>query len=92
MQIVLNTHMDCTYSCEFGRLEINQLLFTDDTALVADSEEKLCRLVSEFSRACERKDLKVNVGKSKVKVREWVRMHARLNGKPLEEVDCFKYM
>ena len=30
--------------------EINQLLFADDTALVADSEEKLCRLVSEFVR------------------------------------------
>ena len=27
-----------------GILEINQLLFSDDTALVADSEEKLCRL------------------------------------------------
>ena len=25
-----------------GRFEINQLLFADDTALVADSEEKLC--------------------------------------------------
>ena len=30
-----------------GRFEINQLLFANDTALVADSEEKLCRLVSE---------------------------------------------
>ena len=29
-----------------GRFEINQLLFADDTALVADSEEKLCRFVS----------------------------------------------
>ena len=28
-----------------GRFEINQLLFADDTALVADSEEKLCRLI-----------------------------------------------
>ena len=26
------------------RFEINLLLFTDDAALVADSEEKLCRL------------------------------------------------
>ena len=26
-----------------GRLEMNQLLFTDDTALVADSDGKLCR-------------------------------------------------
>ena len=32
-----------------GRFEINQLLFADDTALVADSEDKLCRLASEFS-------------------------------------------
>ena len=31
-----------------GRFEINKLVFPDDTALVADLEEKLCRLVSEF--------------------------------------------
>ena len=47
------------------RFEINQLLFAGDTALVADLE-KLCRLVSEFSRVCERRKLKVNVGKSEV--------------------------
>ena len=35
-------------SANGGRFEINQLLFADDTALVADSEEKLGRLVSEF--------------------------------------------
>ena len=29
-----------------GRFKINQLLFADDTAPVADSEEKLCRLVA----------------------------------------------
>ena len=49
-----------------GRFEINQLLFADDTALVADSEQKLCRLVTEFGRVCERRTLIVNVGKSKV--------------------------
>ena len=36
-------------SANGGRFDINQLLFAD-TALVADSEEKLCRLVSEFGR------------------------------------------
>ena len=49
---------------------------------MADSEEKLCR--------------QVNVGKSKV-IRcsmygNGGRMHTRLNGEPLEEVDCFKYL
>ena len=29
-------------SANGGRFEINQLLFADDAALVADSEEKLC--------------------------------------------------
>ena len=49
-----------------SRFEINQLLFADDTALMADSEEKLCRLVSEFGRACRRRKLRANVGKSKI--------------------------
>ena len=43
-------------SANGGRFEINQLLFAaDDTALVADSDEKLGRMVSEFSRVCEKK-------------------------------------
>ena len=37
-----------------GRFEINQL-FANDTALVADSEEKLCKSVIEFGRVIERK-------------------------------------
>ena len=49
-----------------GRFEISQLLFADDTALVADSEDKLCSLVSEFDRVYKRRKLRVNVGKSKV--------------------------
>ena len=48
-------------SANGGRFVINQLLFVNDTALVADSEKKLCRLVSEFGRACERRRFRVNV-------------------------------
>ena len=35
--------------------EINQLLFADDLALVADSEEKMCRLVSEIGSMRKKK-------------------------------------
>ena len=42
-------------SANGGRFEVNQPLFADDTALVADSEEKLCRQVSEFGKVCERR-------------------------------------
>ena len=58
-------------SANGGRFEMNQLVFADDTALVADSENKLCRLVIEFGRVCERRKLRVNVGKSKVMRCSW---------------------
>ena len=83
-------------SANGSRFEIYQLLFADDTALVADSEEKLCRLVSEFDRVCERRKLSVNVGKSKVmrcfRYANGDRVHVIRNGELLEEVDCFKYL
>ena len=70
-------------SANGGRFEMNQLLFTDDTALLADSEKKLCKLVSKFHRICERKKLKVNESKSKVtRCLQYVngsRMHVTLN-------------
>ena len=53
-------------SASGGRFEINQLLFAADTVPAADSEGKLCRLVSEFGRVWERRKLRVNVGKSKL--------------------------
>ena len=75
-------------SANGGRFEINQLLFADYTALVADSEDKLCRLVSEFGRLCERRKWRVNVGKSKVmrcsRYGNGDRMHVILNGEPLD--------
>ena len=83
-------------SANGGRFEINQLLFVDDAPLVADSEEKLYRLTSEFDRVCERRKLRVNIGKSKgmrcSTYGNGDRMHVILNGDPLEEVDCFKYL
>ena len=83
-------------SANGGSFEINQLLFADDIALVADSEEKLGRLVSEFGRVCERRKFRVNVGESKVmrcsRYGNGDRMHVLLNGEPLEEVYCFKYL
>ena len=83
-------------SANGGRFEINQLLFVDDTAIVADSEQKLCRLASEFGRVCERGKLRVSVGMSKVmrcsRYGNGGRIHVILNGEPFEEVDCFKYL
>ena len=49
-----------------GRFEINQPLFAEDTALVADSEEKLYKLVSKFGTLSKSRKFRLNVGKSTV--------------------------
>ena len=62
---------------------------------MADSEDKLCRLVSEFCRVCERRKLTVNESESKVRCSSYgnrSRLHLSLNGEPLEAVDCFKHL
>ena len=47
-------------------------------------------------RVCEIRKLRVNVGKSKVmrssRYENGGRMHVILNGEPLEEADCLKYL
>ena len=52
--------------------------------------------MSEFGGVCERRKLRVNVGNSKVmrcsRYGNGDRIHVILNGEPLEEVDCFKYL
>ena len=63
------------------------------------THEKLCKLVSLYGRVRERRKLReCYEGLSPTKVmrrsryENLGRMHARLNGKPLEKVDCFKYL
>ena len=52
--------------------------------------------MSEFSGVCKRIKLRVNVGKSKVmrclRYGNGGPMHVILNGEPLVEVNCFKYL
>ena len=72
------------------------MLFADGTVVVADSEEKLCRLVTGFGRVCKGRNLRVNVGKSKVMRctigEDGNRLNVVLDGEVLEEVDQFKYL
>ena len=59
------------------------------------TERKLCQLVTEFGRVCERRKLRVNVGISKVmrctRSEDDARLNVMLNGEALE-VDQFKYL
>ena len=76
--------------------EVSQLLFAEDTVLVADSKKKLERLVEGFGRVCRRRKLKVKVVKSKVmrSARDGIvgEMNIIMDGLVLEKVEVFKYL
>ena len=65
-------------------------LFAGETALVADSD-KLCALGSEFDKVCEDNNVVSECSKV-LDVCSWGRMNVRVNGEPLEEVDCYTYL
>ena len=60
---------------------------------MANSDEKLCRQVSEFGSLCEGKDLRENICTKKVMgCSRYVNvgpMHVRLHGERLEDVDHY---
>ena len=63
---------------------------------MADSGERLCGLVSEFSGVFEGERSRVDIGGSGFvrcsRYGGWGGMYVILDGEPLEEVDCFKYL
>ncbi len=76
---------------------MNQVLFADDKALVADSQERLKQLVEEFGRVSERRKLRLNENKSKVMKSTWFavdrKTNVSLNGRLVSEiVEWFKYI
>ena len=75
--------------------ELGQLLFADDTAIVADSHDKLQRMLDSFGSVCGRRKLVVNVSKSRVVVYTRglsVQQQFTFGQDVLDEVDSFKYL
>ena len=53
---------------EWRGLRNKQILYEDDPVLVTETREHLQYIVSVFERACDSMGLKINVGKSKVRL------------------------
>ena len=71
-------------------------MFTDDTVLLGDSEEKLNRLVQEFGSVCQRRKLTVNESKIKImrigKNGEANEVNVSMNDRRMEEVETYRYL
>ena len=71
------------------------LLYPDDLALCAESEEDLTVMVGWFGEVCRRRGLNLNAGKSKVIVlngEEGLECEVHVDWVRLEHVPEFKYL
>ena len=79
-----------------GGHNINNIRYADDTVLVADTEEKLQRLVNRLQEACNRKGLKINVNKTEVmgisKGDQRLPVNISLENKQINQVSSYTYL
>ena len=52
---------------KIARRNLNNLIYTDDTPLMAESEEELNRLLMKVKQESEKSGLKLNIQKIKIK-------------------------
>ena len=93
-EVILN-ELDGVAGINVGGKNINNLRYADDTALVADSQEKLQSLVNILVRESEYKGLRVNAAKTQVLVvskRDAFPTNIYVNGQQLKQVRSFKYL
>ena len=92
-EIIMRDLMDLD-GIKFGGRNINNIRYAVDTALIADSEEKLQALVLCLARASGERGLKLNVAKTKVMViskgDEHIETNINVNGKVLGQVEKYK--
>ena len=79
-----------------GGMNINNIRYADDTVLIADTEEKLQRLVDRLDEECRGVGLKINIGKTEVmgvtKRKEQLRMNVKVDGQAVKQVRSFRYL
>ena len=77
---------------------VSNIRYADDTVVVADSEEKLQRLVEALYTACIARDLHINLRKGKTEVMgitkraEDMSVNVRIEGRRITQVQNYKYL
>ena len=74
---------------KIGGRNINNLIYADDTILMAESEEELKRLLMKVKEETEKRGLKFNIQKTKIMVSGPITSW-QIDGETMETVtDCF---
>ena len=68
--------------------------FADDMALLAENERILKNMLVELHERCEDYGMKINISKTKAMVigRKPKKIHIRIKGESIDQVDSFKYL
>ena len=94
-QLVMNelTELD---GIKIGGRNVNNIRYADDMVLLADTEEKLQRLMDELTEQCRIKGLRINKSKTEVmgvtKRRERLPVSINIEGVAIRQVEKFKYL
>ena len=79
-----------------GGMNINNLRFADDTAVIADAEDKLQFLMTTLKDACEKHGMEINTKKNKTEVmvisKEPEKCSIYLNGEKINQTETFTYL
>ena len=82
--------------CSVGGININNLRYADDTALIADDPVKLQAIIEKVNSVSENYGLRMNIKKTKTMVisreRTAPEIDMRVNGEKLKQEDEFKYL
>ena len=88
-------HSDDEPGVNMGGHNINNIRFTDDTGLIAGSQEDLQNLLNVIYERSEKFGMKINTAKTEVMImNNWDKEKAEimLNGVTLKQVEKFKYL
>ena len=79
-----------------GGLNINDLRYADDTVLIAETADKLQRLVDKLDVECNRVGLKINIDKTEMmgvaKRREPLKVKVVIGNQTIKQVRSFRYL
>lgn len=92
----LREHIQDTDGCLLHHVLISILLFANDIALIASSQEGLQRQLDALAAFCDRRHLTVNLGKTKVIIFNGVNktsdFHFLFKGEEIEIVSTYTYL
>ena len=74
---------------KFSGGSINNLIYADDTTLMAESEEKLRSLLMKVKEESEKVGLKLNIQKTKIMASGPIRSSWQIDGETVETVPDF---